>query len=146
MKTFAMLAILVTAAVAAYVTGYDPEDPFLEGMEFGADADAVAEAVTAAGYDLEESSDDLIIGVRGNERLEYRFDVAGEPSFAEYSQETASATLGDALDAWRERLSATWGEPSAVSAEGSQLWIVPDAYTIRLYAEADRLVVAIDWT
>ncbi len=145
MKIFPLLIIAVTAAVAAYVTGYDPEDPFLEGMEFGADADAVTEAMKDAGYSLTESSGDLIIGVRGNERLEYRFDAAGGPTFAEYSIEADSATLVNELDTWRERLSNTWGTPSAASVEGSLLWIIPHTYSIRLSTEDAGLIVSVSW-
>ncbi|MCK4594955.1 hypothetical protein KAU45_10670 [bacterium] len=136
---------LLLIAVAAYATGVEPSDPFLEGIEFGADADVVVEVMKGAGYGLQESSDDLIIGVRGNERLEYRFTAAGEPSFAEYSLEADSATVEDELDTWRERLSNTWGTPSAVSVDGYQLWIIPHAYSIRLYTEDAGLIVSISW-
>lgn len=142
MRTFAIIILTVTAALATSVV---PVDPFLEQIPFGAVADAVTEAMKDAGYTLQESSAELIIGVRGNERLEYRFDAGGGPSFAEYSLEADSATLVNGLDTWRERLSNTWGTPSAASVEGSQLWIIPHMYSIRLYIEDAGLIVSVSW-
>jgi hypothetical protein len=142
MRTFAIVVLFVTAALAVSIA---PVDPFLEGIPFGAVADAVVEAMRDAGYSLTESSDDLIIGVRGNERLEYRF-TAGGPSSVEYSvEEPSSAALKDKLDAWSERIGNVWGPPSAVDVKGAKIWIVPHTYSIRLYTADAGLIVSVVW-
>jgi|GEM_PF-6807077 len=142
MKSFAFIILAFTAALAANIV---PVDPFLEDIPFGAVADAVRSAMTDAGYTLQEASDELIIGVRGDERLEYRFS-GGSQVFAEYTlRGLSSVALGEKLDAWAERLSGIWGDPAAASVDGSQLWIVPAMYTIALHTEGADLLVTVTW-
>jgi hypothetical protein len=142
MKSLALLTLAFTAALATTVV---PADPFLEEIAFGAVADAVRPAMTDAGYTLVESSDKFIIGVRGDESLEYRFS-GGSQVFAEYTLRGLSpAALGEKLDAWTERLQRVWGDPAAVSVDGSKLWIVTGMYTIALHAEGNDLLVTVTW-
>ncbi|HUT99052.1 MAG TPA: hypothetical protein VM054_08250 [bacterium] len=149
MKSFALIILAFTATLAANVV---PVDPFLEEIPFGADAEAVSAAMSDAGYTATgtgtfgpESSSDLITGVRGDERLEYRFS-GGSQTFARYSVEKASSVaLNDKLDEWSERLQEVWGNPAAVSVDGSKLWIVPGMYTIALHIEGAGLLVTVTW-
>jgi len=78
-------------------------------------------------------SDELIIGVRGDERLEYRFSGASQ-TFAEYTPEgLTSVKLVEELEAWNRRIGNVWDDPAAVSTDGSKLWIVPGMCTIALF-------------
>ncbi len=142
MKSFAFVILAFTAALAANVV---PADPFLEDIPFGAVADAVRSAMTDAGYTLQESSDDLILGERGDESLEYRFS-GGSPVFAEYTlRGLSSVALGEKLDAWFERIVKVWDGPAATSVDGAQLWIVPGMYTIALHTSGADLLVTVTW-
>jgi hypothetical protein len=142
MKSLALMTLAFTAALAANVV---PADPFLENVAFGAVADAVRSAMTDAGYTVQESSDDLIVGVRGDERLEYRFS-GGLQVFAEYTlRGLSSAALREKLDVWTERLSRVWDGPAEASSEGAKLWIIPGMYTIALHPDGADLLVTIDW-
>jgi hypothetical protein len=142
MKSFAFVILAFTAALAANVV---PVDPFLEDIPFGANAGAVLDAMKDAGYTLQETSDDLYIGVRGDERLEYRFS-GGSQVFAEYTlRGLSSVALGEKLDAWTERIRKVWDGPAAVSVDGALLWIVPGMYTIALHTDGADLLVTVNW-
>jgi len=143
MKTFAFF--LTLAFTAALATTIAPVDPFLEEIPFGADAGAVLEAMTDAGYTVQELSDELIVGVRGDERLEYRFS-GGSQTFAQYTfQGSSSSALGEKLDAWTERICKVWDDPAALSTDGAKLWIIPGMYTIALHIEGADLLVTVTW-
>lgn len=142
MKSFAFVILAFTAALAANVV---PVDPFLEDIPFGANAGAVLDAMKDAGYTMQETSDDLYIGVRGDERLEYRFS-GGSQVFAEYTlRGLSSVALGEKLDAWTERIRKVWDGPAAVSVDGALLWIVPGMYTIALHTDGADLLVTVNW-
>jgi hypothetical protein len=142
MKSFAFVILAFTAALAANVV---PVDPFLEDIPFGANAGAVLDAMKGAGYTMQETSDDLYIGVRGDERLEYRFS-GGSQVFAEYTlRGLSSVALGEKLDAWTERIRKVWDGPAAVSVDGALLWIVPGMYTIALHTDGADLLVTVNW-
>mgnify|MGYP000157573306 CR=1 FL=1 len=139
------LGFIVLTAVVALALNTLPEDPFLAGIPLGADADAVLAAMNDGGYEVRESSDVLVVGVRGDERLEYRFS-GGAPTFARYTLERAASTLpADGLEGWERRIEGVWGAPAAVSVEGSKLWLIPDLYSIALHAEGTELVVTVRW-
>jgi hypothetical protein len=149
MRSFALLILAFTATLAANVV---PVDPFLEGIPFGADAEAVSAAAKDAGYactSLEGASDDssheLIEGVRGDERLEYRFSN-GAQTFAQYTfQGSSSSALGEKLDAWTERICKVWDDPAEVCTDGAKLWIIPGMCTIALHIEGADLLVTVRW-
>jgi hypothetical protein len=142
MRSFAFIILAFTAALAANVV---PADPFLEDIPFGAVAEAVRSSMTNAGYTLQESADELLVGVRGDESLEYRFS-GGSQVFAEYTlRGLSSAALGEKLDAWTERIGKVWDGPAAVSVDGSMLWIVPGMYTIALHTDGADLLVTVTW-
>ncbi|MCX7022128.1 MAG: hypothetical protein NTW26_07655 [bacterium] len=142
MKSFAFIILAFTAAMAANVA---PMDPFLEEIPFGANAGAVLDAMTDAGYTQQESSDEICIGVRGDERLEYRFSGDSQ-TFAEYTlQGPSSVALEGKLGTWTERICKVWDNPAAMSTDGSKLWIVPGMYTIALHIEGADLLVTVTW-
>jgi len=148
MKSFAFVILAFTAALAANVV---PVDPFLEDIPFGANAGAVLDAMKDAGYTMQETSDDLYIGVRGDERLEYRFSGdfpsgAVTQTFSQYTlRGLSSVALGEKLDAWTERIRKVWDGPAAVSVDGALLWIVPGMYTIALHTDGADLLVTVNW-
>jgi hypothetical protein len=142
MRSFAFVILAFSAALAANIV---PVDPFLEDIPFGANAGAVLEAMTGAGYTMQESSDDVYIGVRGDEHLEYRFSGDSQV-FSEYTlRGLSSVALGEKLDAWSKRIGKVWGDPAAASVDGSQLWIVPGMYTIALHTAGADLLVTVTW-
>jgi hypothetical protein len=138
-----LLGLLGTVAALGYT------DPFLPELPLGAGPDAVCGAMGELGWEIEHRAvnpDGRTVIRAGNPQgwlLYYEYTSDGEPFSALTAEVWTEEGQRDAShDAWKERLSAQFGEPETTgSAYGDLLRWPSDYCTIELDTHAPEFYI-----
>jgi len=138
-----LLGLLATVAALGY------SDPFLPTLPFGAGPDAVRDAMVELGWVIEYYKVDpdgrttIRAGNPAGWLLYYEYTPDGDP-FSILTAEvwTEEGRRDESHDAWKERLSAQFGDPGTVeSAYGNLLQWSDDSCTIELDTHAPEFYI-----
>jgi len=138
-----LLGLLLTAAALGY------SDPFLPTLPLGAGPDAVCSMMGENGWEIEKRAvnpDGWTTIRAGNPSgwlLYYEYTPDGEP-FSILTAEvwTEESRRDSSHDAWKERLSAQFGDPGTIaSAYGDLLRWSDDSCTVELDTHAPEFYV-----